>query len=148
MPIRRPRRSRRVHRCARKSETMSVFRIAAAAFLLLLAAPAAKAADQPASNSQAASHPVSPHPAARVAPHRSACLTKAEQRAEVAAHRAISLGQAIHALRAHGKRAEVVRARLCRRGDKLVYVLTLLARSGKVIRANVDAGTGEVASGR
>lgn len=128
---------------------MSVSRIAAAALVsLLIAAPAALAADQPASGPQPASHPASPRLAPHVVPHRGVCLTKAEQRAEVAAHRAISLAQAIHALRAHGKRAEVVRARLCRRGDKLVYVLTLLARSGKVIRANVDAGSGEVVSGR
>jgi hypothetical protein len=128
---------------------MAVSRIAAAALLsLLLAAPAADAADQTAPAPQPASRPATPRPAIHLARHHGASLRKAEQRAEVAAHRAISLGQAIHTLRAHGKRAEVVRARLCRRGDKLVYVLTLLARSGKVIRANVDAGSGEVVSGR
>jgi hypothetical protein len=126
---------------------MLISRIAAALLSLLIAASAAVAADQTASGPQPASHPA-PRPPSHVPRHHGTCLSKAEQRAEVAAHRAISLGQAIHTLRAHGKRAEVVRARLCWRGDKLVYVLTLLARSGKVIRANVDAGSGEVVSGR
>lgn len=124
---------------------MSVSRIALAALLVsLLAAPTTFAADAP--PVRAPAH-VLPHPA-HVAPHRGTCLTKAEQRQAVASHRAISLGQAIRSLRAHGKRAEVVRARLCKRGDKLVYVLTLLAHSGKVIRADVDANSGEFVTGR
>lgn len=81
-------------------------------------------------------------------PARRACLNRAEQRAAVASHRAVPLAQAIKALRAHGHRGEVVRAELCRRGDRLVYVLTLLARSGKVTRADVDAGNGTLISGR
>ena len=81
------------------------------------------------------------------APHR-ACLSKAEQRAAVADHKAIKLAQAVNSLREHGRRAELVRARLCHRGDKLVYVLTLLARSGKVTRATVDAANGDIINGR
>ncbi|HEY5166707.1 MAG TPA: hypothetical protein VII80_02745 [Pseudolabrys sp.] len=77
-----------------------------------------------------------------------ACLTKTEQRAAVAAHKAIALAQAIKSLREHGHWAEVVRARLCRRGDDLVYVLTLFARSGKVTLATVDAANGELVNGR
>ena len=42
----------------------------------------------------------------------------------------------------------MVRARLCHRGGRLVYVLTLLARNGKVTRATVDAANGSVISGR
>jgi uncharacterized membrane protein YkoI len=71
------------------------------------------------------------------------CLTKAEQRAAVDANKAISLGQAIKSLRQYRKHSEVVRARLCRHDEKLVYVLTLLGRSGKVIDATVDAVNGE-----
>ena len=85
-----------------------------------------------------------PHPAARVAVHTGTCLTKSEQRAAVASHHAIPLGSAIKILREHGKPAEVVRARLCRKDDKLVYMLTLLAHNGKVIRTSVDAGNGEL----
>ncbi len=75
--------------------------------------------------------------------HRAACLTKAEQRSEVAAKRAISLGQAIKLLREQRKHSDVVRARLCRHDEKLVYVLTLLGRSGKVATATIDATSGE-----
>ena len=63
---------------------------------------------------------------------RRACLTKAEQRAAVASHRAISLGRAIRSAHRHGHHGEALRARLCYRGERLVYVLTLLARNGKV----------------
>jgi uncharacterized membrane protein YkoI len=76
------------------------------------------------------------------------CLNKTEQRAALAAHRSIPLAQAIKSSRDHGRPAEVVQAQLCHRGDGLVYVLTLLARNGKVTRATVDAATGSVISGR
>ncbi len=81
-------------------------------------------------------------------PPRGACLSKTEQAAAVAAQRAVPLAQAIRTLRQHGKKAEVVRARLCRRGDGLVYMLTLLSRSGTVTLATVDAATGELINGR
>lgn len=71
-----------------------------------------------------------------------ACLNKAEQREAIAAHRAIPLAAAIRAMRARGHHGEVVRASLCRRGDTLVYELTVLARSGKVFRAKIDAADG------
>ncbi|HZL30390.1 MAG TPA: hypothetical protein VFC54_04935 [Pseudolabrys sp.] len=74
---------------------------------------------------------------------RGACLRKAEQRAAVATHRAVPLARAIRSLHMRGRRAEVVRAELCDRGGRLVYVLTLLPRSGKVTRATIDAGNGE-----
>ncbi len=78
---------------------------------------------------------------------RRVCLNKAEQRAAVVSHRAISLAQALKA-RARARHGDLVRARLCRDGDRLVYVLTLLGRSGKVITATVDAATGEPVSAR
>jgi uncharacterized membrane protein YkoI len=77
-----------------------------------------------------------------------ACLSKAEQRAAVADHKAITLAQAIKSLREHGHWAEPVRARLCHRDDRLVYVLTLLARSGKVTSATVDSANGDIINGR
>jgi uncharacterized membrane protein YkoI len=81
-------------------------------------------------------------------PAHGACLTKTEQRAAVASHRAVPLAQAIRSLRRHGHKGEVVRAELCDRDSHLVYVLTLLAHSGKVTRASIDAGSGEVVGGR
>ena len=87
-----------------------------------------------------------PAGAAEVSQH--ACLSKAEQRAAVAERKAISLAQAVKSLREHGHWAELVRARLCHRGDTLTYMLTLLPRSGKVIVATVDAATGDIINGR
>lgn len=75
------------------------------------------------------------------------CLDKAEQRAAVAAHRAVPLALAIRTLHSHGRRTEVVRADLCERGGRLVYVLTLLPRSGKVTRTLIDAGSGDPLGG-
>ena len=89
-----------------------------------------------------------------VAPARAAdaphyvCLNKAEQRVAVAGRRALPLAEVVKILHTHGRRAELVRARLCNRGEGLVYVLTLLARSGKVTRATVDAANGEFVIGR
>jgi uncharacterized membrane protein YkoI len=76
-------------------------------------------------------------------PHH-ACLSKAEQRAAVASHRAISLAAAVKAARQHGRKSELLRARLCWRGETLVYELTLLSRTGKVRHATVDAENGKL----
>ncbi len=78
--------------------------------------------------------------------HRN-CLTKAEQRTAVASHQAVPLAHAIREVRAHRHHVEVVRARLCRTPKGLAYVLTLLARNGKVIRATIDAANGIVTTG-
>jgi hypothetical protein len=80
-------------------------------------------------------------------PPQYSCLSKAEQRAAVAGHKALPLAQVIKSMRQHGRRPELVQARLCHRGDGLVYVLTLLARNGKVTRATVDAASGESING-
>ena len=74
-----------------------------------------------------------------------ACLNKTERRAAIAGHKAVPLAVAIRSLR--GRRAELVRAELCDRGGRLVYVLTLLARNGKVTRAAIDAVNGEPING-
>jgi uncharacterized membrane protein YkoI len=81
-------------------------------------------------------------------PH--ACLTKVEQRAATANGQAVTLGTALrsaHATVRHGAR-EVVKARLCHRGGRLVYVLTVLARNGKVTHTTVDATSGKVVDAR
>ena len=75
------------------------------------------------------------------------CLSKAEQRAALANGHAVTLAQAIRSarlsVRGRGVR-EVVKARLCRTPDGLRYVLTVLARDGKVTQATVDAGSGKL----
>jgi hypothetical protein len=86
-------------------------------------------------------------PALAAAPPHDVCLNKAEQRAAVADHAAISLGHVIKFRRARGHHAELVRARLCHHDNRLVYMLTLLGHSGKVIRETVDAANGEPING-
>jgi uncharacterized membrane protein YkoI len=75
------------------------------------------------------------------------CLGKAEQRAAIFQGQAVTLATAIRSVRGsvrgRGSR-EVVRARLCREEDKLVYLLTVLARDGKVTHTAVDATSGKV----
>jgi outer membrane biosynthesis protein TonB len=94
---------------------MGLVRMTLVGLLLLGAAPAASAADR--------------------------CLTGNEQRAKTAAHAVIPLSRAMRAVRAHG---EIIRARLCEHGGRLVYVLTVLSGDGKVAEAGVDAGNGAV----
>jgi uncharacterized membrane protein YkoI len=86
-------------------------------------------------------------PMGAAADEKRACLNKAEQRAAVSQGQAITLGAAINAARTttRGRGAfEVVRARLCRESKGLVYVLTVLARDGKVTHTSVDAVSGKV----
>lgn len=71
------------------------------------------------------------------------CLSRAERRAVLSSGKAISLAQAIRAIKP--PRGEVVDARLCKRGTGHVYLLTLLARDGKVTQVTVDAVSGRLA---
>lgn len=72
------------------------------------------------------------------------CLTPAEQRAAIAGNQAVPLDQATRNLRPE-HRGEVVNARLCRVSTgQLVYLLTVVNRHGKVMRARFDAATGQL----
>src|SRR6202166_3270608 len=71
------------------------------------------------------------------------CLTPNEQKAKTAAHAVVPLSRAMRAVKQHG---EIIHARLCERGGRLVYLLTVLARDGKVGEASVDAANGSVTS--
>jgi uncharacterized membrane protein YkoI len=75
------------------------------------------------------------------------CLSPDQRRAAVATHRAIPLARAVRDVRHRVAGAEVVGARLCYHGDELVYVLTVLARDGKVTRASVNAASGVLIDG-
>ena len=66
------------------------------------------------------------------AAERPSCLSPEERRAVIAARKAVPLAHAMH----------VVKARLCRQDNSLVYVLTVLSGSGKVLQARVDAANG------
>jgi uncharacterized membrane protein YkoI len=74
------------------------------------------------------------------------CLDQKERRAEVESGRVVRLDTALRAVRSKMP-GTLVRARLCHGNDGLVYVLTLLARDGKVARLTVDAAKGTLADG-
>ena len=81
-------------------------------------------------------------PGVGTAVERKSCLSPDERRAIIAAHKAIPLTHAMHVVKSK-LRGEVVKARLCRQERGLVYVLTVLARDGKVTQARVDAADGQ-----
>ena len=74
------------------------------------------------------------------------CLSRAEQRAAIAAGEAIPLATARQMLRQRMS-GELVRARLCRESGRLVYRLTVLPRDGKVRQVTIDATNGTVIGG-
>jgi len=73
---------------------------------------------------------------------RKACLSQDERRAVIASHKAVPLGRAISVVKARIG-GDVVKAQLCRQERGLVYLLTVLAQSGKVTQARVDAADGQ-----
>lgn len=70
-----------------------------------------------------------------------ACLDQKERRAETTSGGVVRLAIAIHAAKSRMP-GSVIQARLCHGQDGLVYVLTVLARDGKVARVVVDAVKG------
>jgi uncharacterized membrane protein YkoI len=84
-------------------------------------------------------------PVAATAAENKACLTPQERDAAIAARKAVPLARVMRVVKAKVA-GEVVNARLCRQETGatkgLVYVLTVLARNGKVTQARVDAADG------
>jgi uncharacterized membrane protein YkoI len=74
------------------------------------------------------------------------CLDQKERRAEIESGRVVRLDAALRVARSKMP-GTLVRARLCRSSDGLVYVLTVLARDGKVARLTVDAVKGTLVGG-
>ncbi len=75
-----------------------------------------------------------------------ACLNQKERRTLVENGTVLRLAAAMHAVRSRVA-GTLVRARLCRRPEGLVYVLTVLAHDGKVMRVVVDAAKGTPVGG-
>jgi hypothetical protein len=99
---------------------------------------------QPRPETTHAPHPDAAHPTHGEAGHSDtdhACLNQKERRSETESGELIRLSAAMHAAQ-HRLPGTVVRARLCRGKDGLVYVLTVLAHDGKVARIAVDAMKG------
>jgi uncharacterized membrane protein YkoI len=74
------------------------------------------------------------------------CLSGEERRTLVRSHKLVPLAKAISRVRAHYP-GDLVAVRLCQDGKRLLYVLTVLPRSGKVVNESVDAATGALAGG-
>jgi uncharacterized membrane protein YkoI len=74
------------------------------------------------------------------------CLDQKERRAENESGHLVRLDAAMRVAR-NRMPGTVVQARLCRSGDSLVYVLTVLAHDGKVGRLTVDAVKGTLVGG-
>src|SRR5215207_6584730 len=72
------------------------------------------------------------------------CLSKEQQRAAIASGKAVQLAVALKAVK---RRGDVVRACLREGSNGLVYMLTVLARDGKVTRVTIDATSGSVLTG-
>jgi uncharacterized membrane protein YkoI len=76
-----------------------------------------------------------------------ACLNKEQRRAVIATGQVMRLAAAIRTSHV-GRGGEIIKARLCKGPNGFVYVLTLLARDGKVTRTTVDATNGAVVGSR
>ena len=123
-------------------------RFVIAAFLVLVLAGAPVRADDAAHPTHADStqpaHIDASHPLHAEAEH--ACLNQKERRAETESGKLIRLSTAMHAARRRMP-GTVVRALLCHGHDGLVYVLTVLARDGRVAQITVDAVKGSLVGG-
>ena len=78
---------------------------------------------------------------------RMRCLTRDQQRTAITERRAVPLAAVRKSVRARVP-GEMVRARLCQEPERLIYLLTVLPRDGKVRRVIVDAKNGAVVSVR
>jgi uncharacterized membrane protein YkoI len=78
---------------------------------------------------------------------RMRCLSRDQQRAAIAERRAVALAAVRRSVRARVP-GELVRARLCQEPERLIYLLTVLPRDGRVRRVIVDAKSGAVVSVR
>ena len=74
------------------------------------------------------------------------CLDQKERRAEVESGHVVRLDTALRAVKSKMP-GTLVRAWLCHGNDGLVYVLTVLARDGRVARLTVDAVKGSLVGG-
>ncbi len=83
-----------------------------------------------------------PRPVAAAKP---ICLSAAETREEVRAHRLLEPFAALKFAAAQRK-AEALSAKLCHNGDEFIYEITLLHRDGRLVHVEMEAGTGKLIS--
>ena len=73
------------------------------------------------------------------------CLTREQQRVAISERRAVPLATVRRTVRSRLP-GELVSARLCQEPSRLIYLLTVLPRDGKVRRVTIDARSGAVVS--
>ena len=71
------------------------------------------------------------------------CLSSDQQRVEIASGHVVKLEVALRSLKGR-KRGDVIDVRLCRGEKGLVYMLTVLAKDGKVTHVTIDATNGSL----
>lgn len=85
-------------------------------------------------------------PAAEADPHappKPLCLSAADTRDEIKAHKLLEPFAALKSA-AQQRKAEALSAKLCHAGDEFVYEITLLHRDGRLMRVQMEAGTGKL----
>jgi uncharacterized membrane protein YkoI len=78
---------------------------------------------------------------------RRRCLTRDQQRVAIAERRALPLATVRRTVRTRVP-GELVRAQLCQEPHRLIYLLTVLPRDGRVRRVIIDAKSGALLSVR
>ena len=77
------------------------------------------------------------------APGKTVCLSAADTRDQVKAHKLLEPYAVLKAA-AQQRKAEALSAKLCVSGDDFVYVITLLHHDGRLIHVQMEAGTGKL----
>ncbi len=83
------------------------------------------------------------HGHANPANAQSACLSGPDMRKAISAQRAVQPDVALRSARAAAP-GDVVRMRLCRDDEELVYLVTTVMKDGRVHRVTVEAKSGKV----
>lgn len=88
--------------------------------------------------------PVDARPVEKTAVEKEVCLSREEHQALVASKQALPAAQAIRTARSVQPNSDILRARLCRNGERMYYRVTLLRRDGKVVPVMVEAASGRL----
>jgi hypothetical protein len=71
------------------------------------------------------------------------CMTRREAKAFVMSGQAVRL-RMVRGVAEQAANGEMINAELCWRGGQVIYVITILSASGKVIYVTLDAATGQL----
>jgi uncharacterized membrane protein YkoI len=88
--------------------------------------------------------PADARPVEKITSEKEVCLSREEHQSLVASKQALPAAQAIRTARSVQPNSEILRARLCRSGERMYYRVTLLRRDGKVVPVMVEAASGRL----